>query len=351
MYNPVSDFQAELSQGRVLCLMPIERARFDEQLQGPNGVIFYPAETIDFRTLRVVSDPDRELEDFRHRQNTWDEDDITSGISGLNATVLQSRPLIARPIDLNWSSFLSMDPAEHKDLLPGLVGHFEESMDLVRYHGARLDLPETLPGRVGLISMPEWFSAALLYNLQDHESYILGGRHFITAVITGVGLELEDWAPYPVLNCGEVGNIVRCALSLYTRALEGSDNTIKFIQIMSLLEFLATPGEYRGSDATRQAVGLHVANTKREYHQLSERLSNLQGARSPEGRHVGYRTRVVHCGESVESVLVTGESLGALFRELDRYIHIIIDLLISKANDPWAKVVEWRDDRKRALGL
>jgi len=67
MYNPVSDFQAELSQGRVLCLMPIERARFDEQLQGPNGVIFYPAETIDFRTLRVVSDPDRELEDFRHR--------------------------------------------------------------------------------------------------------------------------------------------------------------------------------------------------------------------------------------------------------------------------------------------
>lgn len=351
MFNPESDFLDELSQGRLLCLMPIDRVYVDEKIRGPNGVIFYPAETVDFRRLRMVSHPDQVLEDFRYRQYTWDNGGIASAISGVDSASLQSLPLIARTIDLKWSSFLSMNPAEHIDLLQRLAGDFEEAMDLMRYHGARLDLPETLPGRVGLVPTPEGFSATLLYNLEDHESYIVAGRYLITAVIAGVGLELTDWAPYPTLNLGEIGNIVRRALSLYSRALEGSDNTIKFIQVMSLLEFLAMPGEYRGTDNVRKAVALHIANTKQDYHQLSQRLRNLQGAKASDGRQIGYRTRVVHCGERIESILAPGENLVALFRELDTYVHKIIDFLISKAEEPWAKVMEWRDDRKRALGL
>jgi hypothetical protein len=331
--------------------MPIGRLRFDEELEGPNGVIFYPADSVDFHELRVVSDPDRELEDFWYRQSSSDLGGFTSATSGINAEGLQSVPLIARMIDLNWSSFLSMSPTDHIDLLKKLTGSFEEAMDLVRYSGGRLDLPETLPGRPGLVPNSEGFSAALLYNFQEHESYIVAGRHLITAVIAGIGLELEDWAPYPTLNCGEVGNVVRRALSLYSRALEGSDNTIKFIQVMSLLEFLAMPGEYRGSDGVRQTVAIHVANTKGEYHGLSQRLKNLQSAKTPDGRQIGYRTRVVHCGERVEDILAPGERLVDLFRELDSYIHKIMDFLITKAGVPWEKVEEWRYDHKKALRL
>ena len=351
MYRPESDFREELSQGRVLCLMPIERLYLDERLEGPNGVMFYPAEAIDFRTLRVVSDPEQVLKDFSYRQYTQDSGGITSAILGVHTAGLLTVPLIARTVDLNWSSFLSMSYSEHIDLLQRLAGDFEEAMDLVRYYGSRLDLPETLPGRVGLVPTSESSSAALLYNLEDNESYIVAGRHLITAVIAGVGLELRDWSPYPILNCGEVGNIARRALSLYSRALEGSDNSIKFMQVMSLLEFLAMPGEYIGSDGARKTVALHMANTKQEYHRLSQRLRNLQGAKTPEGRQIGYRTRVVHCGERIEDILAPGENLIGLFRELGSYIHRIVDFLISKATEPWAKVVEWRDDRRRALGL
>lgn len=351
MYNPKSDFFEELSQGRVLCLMPVERVRLDERLEGPNGVMFYPAKTIDFRTLRVVSDPDRVLENFHYRQYTLDDGGIASAITGVNADALHSLPIVARTIDLNWSAFLNMSATEHIDLLRTLSDGFEETMDLVRYSGGRLDLPETLPGRVGLVPTSGGFSAALLYKLQDNESYIVAGRYLITTVIAGVGLELENWAPYPTLYGGEVGNVVRRALSLYSRALEGSDHTIKFIQVMSLLEFLTMPGEYTGSDGVRQTVALHVANTKREYHQLSQRLRNLQGAKTSDGRQVGYRTRVVHCGENIEDVLGEGETLGSLFRELDRYVHRIVDCLTARVDEPWSKVVEWRAERKRELGV
>ena len=73
-------------------------------------------------------------------------------------------------------------------------------------------------------------------------------------ITKGLGLVAHevDWNELP--KEGEVGNIVRQALSMYSDILENSNPTAKFMQAMSLFEFLVSPGEYSKSEYLRKII-------------------------------------------------------------------------------------------------
>ena len=47
------------------------------------------------------------------------------------------------------------------------------------------------------------------------------------------------------------------------------------------------------------------------------------------GRNIGYRTRVVHMGETIESLVPSRQALRELFLELDGYIRPVMDHMIE----------------------
>jgi type IV secretory pathway ATPase VirB11/archaellum biosynthesis ATPase len=99
---------------------------------------------------------------------------------------------------------------------------------------------------------------------------------------------------------------------------------------MALLEFLAEPYEYLETKKVKAIIAGYVAQTQIQYDHLLERFRELTGKKDPTTkRQVGYRTRVVHIGERLDTIVPDPTSRRALFEELDSYIRIVIDHMVK----------------------
>lgn len=355
MRELIEDLMTNPSQKR-LVVMPLTRLLFYEPF-AINGFHFFPPGTTDLRSLRPI--PNKTLECARREADIitlegQDLREVSTSLTGFDIEILSNSPLVAFNIALDWSEFLEANHEYDISLLKLLSSKAERALDIIRLLYCRLDLPNTLPGLIGSWEGSGEYLGALLYSPEDHESYLIAGAAVeSSAIVRGHGLEL-DASPLLVLpspDDGEVAGVVLHGLSLYSEALNSSNETIKFSRVMTLFEFLASPDEYQNWKKLKGDIACHCANDKASYLQLCERFRTLTSIEDASGKQVGLRTLIVHNGKLLPELLTSFKERAALFRELQGYAGIVLTDMLSNAGASWAEYVEHRNQLKRALGV
>jgi len=361
MYSLRDDFFEDLRLGRYLVVMPISRFVLEEKFT-LGKFSFYPAGEIDVEELRVVPNKTMEMLDSGIGiivAEGQDLRELKSSASGICADVFCTNVCVAFTADIEWDDFLQGTHETDILLINTLSQDVEKAMDLIRFYFCRFDLPDTLPGQVGTWQGSNGFSGALLYNLFDNESYVIGGSVVTHFTVKGSGLELAGSQTlsienHPLMgnNIGEVGNIARMALNLNSGVFEANNITTKFIRAMNLLEFLAYPDEYKKFELVKKEISCHIAATNQQYHKLLDRFYELTGKKDDiTGEIIGYRTRIVHIGTTLEEILVNEKDRNDLLLELQGYICSVIEDMIENMDKTWEDFLKYRNQLKINLGL
>jgi len=332
----LDDYADYLQKSYHLAVMPISRVQVE---WFPKtylyGITFYPEGSVNLDMLCIKpNDPkSRSLKE------------VIAAASGIDQETLDKHPLIVFPCSFNWPDFRLGSHSDDLDFIRKLSEYVDKScLNLIRYLLCPLEPIDCLPGRAGTVNSNHMMSGALLYNHSLRESRIIGGDAFSHTITKGLGLPLElvDRNLFP--KPGEVCNIIGHALSLYTTLLEANSPTLRFIQALSLLEFLAYPDEYKKFEEVKKVIARYVATDPGEYHKLLERFFELTSKKdSVSNKVVGYRTRVVHMGENIEDIIPDKDDRKRLFIELQTYIKAVIDHMINHSHLTWQEYLAVRD--------
>ena len=329
----ITQYEKYLSKGNKLVIMPISRVFFEDPIEYPTGVTFFPPEYLDISQFRVIPNMLRDRGPLS---------DALSAITGVTQSDFEKSSLVVFPYKLNWDDVLIGKHPTQLRLIRELSTHVEKTLDVIRFHMCQLHLIDTLPGKAGCFDysdhsdIPPMFQAALLYTKDDHESYILAGSVFTHITVRGLGLELSPISAKYFPKKGEVGKILQHGLSLYSSALEANNNTSKFFQCMNLLEYLASPDDFEKFADIAKTIARYAAKNNDQYGKLRERFNELTGKRDQYKKHIGYRTRIVHLGETLDDILPNEEDVDGLFQELDRYIGLVMTHMLENSNKSWS---------------
>lgn len=320
--------------GIPLVLMPLSQVFCDRSVHYPYGITYYPPGTAKLDGFNVVeNDPDSESPSIR-----------SSAAAGASMESFQEHGLLVFPATFDASLIETAGHEVQVELIRRLSEEIDKiCLNFVRYYSCSLDRCHAIPARAGQLASDPAMSICLVFDPERRQSKMYGGAAFSVAFTGGIGIWLKqpEWQHFPAY--GEVGNVVYQALALYAAMLEAGSDTHRYIQALSLLEFLAFPNDYKSFPKVKKVISRYVARDQNEYDQLLERFRELTGKKDEEtGIEKGYRTRVVHIGDRIESMIPDPESRKDLFAELDGYIRPVIDHMISHSEMNFDEYVEIR---------
>lgn len=324
--NLLEDYAQFLRLGCNLAILPIARVHVELEPHVYRGMVtFYPP-GVSLDCLNPVP----------NRQDTTSLAEACSAASGITPDVLEEHVLVVFPCSFDFSQVWRTAHAGRMDLLRWLSELVDRlCLDHLRYRLCRLDLVDTLPARAGQVHGNPMMAGAMLFSVEFHEATLIGGDAFTHAITRGLGLSLESVDDSDFGQSGEVGHIVDHALALYSALLEAGNLSTKFVQAMSLLDFLANPHEYEQFKKAKRIIARYVAHNSVEYDALLGRFQELTGP-------TGLRTNIVHLGQRLESLVPSTEERRALFGELDRYIRMAIEHMRSHSGRTWSDYLEER---------
>jgi hypothetical protein len=348
-----------LSANERLCLLPLDRILVEEPDWISEEVAIFPPNALSGETLRTVSWPEYEYQ--RSIGNTGgaitlDGDALywaKSGCTRIDLPDFFQSALLALPVTLDWDKFLFPDSHEsHLEMLGSAMDKAERIMDLVRFEHCNLWTPAKLPGRAGLLG-DTVFCAGLFYAKEDHESYLIAGQVLTHQVIIGVGLDMSPPLMVRPTGDGEVGAVARHALRMYSEALEASTETSRFVQMMSLLEFLAAPNEFLLMKRAKRMIARQIAGDRADYEAILRDFSYLtsEGGTVKSAKQ-GLRHNIVHLGRRLED-LAGAKEREAIFRRLGRYAGAVIHQLRQNSylGEEWKVIEQLRAAGVGRLGL
>ena len=308
-------------QGIPLIIMPLTRAISDRSVHYPNGITYYPPGTAN-------------LDGLDHLDEVADPDDRAIRLSeyaGANLDNLRQHSLLVFPATLDSQLIAKADHDVHLDLIRRLSEEVDKvCLNFVRYYSCKLEKPHAIPARAGQTKSDPAMSICLVYDPAKKSSRLYGGAAFPFAFTGGFGIWLRqpEWQRFP--GEGEVGKTVYHALTLYATMLEAGSDTIRFVQALSLLEFLAFPTDYKAFEEVKKVIARYIATDQTTYNRVLERFYELTGKKDPLTKAIiGLRTRVVHIGDRIESLIPSPKARRELFAELDGYIRPVIDHMIQ----------------------
>lgn len=352
----VDRYGSQLASGFSLALLPVSRLQLEDcEIQYPGGVTFYQQGEVDLEALNCISNND--LDDVFSKSPALSEDvkiaqyegrsltNAMSSVTGVTLDAFAEHTLVALPWKINWSDLGSMSHKQHMDFLEKISEKIDrECFDYVVYRQCEFYPPDSLPGRAGSLDTSPMFEAVLLYDPETNTSQIISGSVFSHAVMKGIGLLLYPIDPIEFPGDGEMGRIAKHALALYKEVLHSSSDTSRFVQAMSLLEFLAFPDDYRPFKMVKKIVASHAASSEYEYKSILDRFLELTGKKDPDtNQFIGYRTRIVHLGERIEDIIPIEADRKALFHEIYKYIKSMVDHMITHSDLSFER---YRDVRK-----
>jgi hypothetical protein len=324
--NLLRDFASSLGPDRHLVVMPVYRLMLAEPIRFQSHSILYPHGVAKLSDLKLI------LSDAVSKSLAAYQSEVTFVVP----ETLAKTPTVAFTYSFDWDELWH---GSHK-LQMEFVRFFSQVADLkclnwVRYRLCEIGIPDTLPSRAGQIKTNPMMSAALVFNAFRSEGGIIAGDAFTSVFTKGLGLPVdENELPYDGFpdQGGEVGNIALYALDLYSTVLQAEYPTAQFTQLMALLEFLADPTDYTKSEEVGKIIGRYVAKDAVEYEKFKARYFELSGKKdTTTGEYTGYRTRIVHMGQKLESILPFGPR-NDLLRELDSYVRTVIDHMLERSS-------------------
>ena len=246
---------------------------------------------------------------------------------------LSKHPLLVVPVKFSWELLAHGSHNSHLEMISSLSQIVDAlCFDLVNYINCELGQLscERKPASPGQLAYNPMMSAALLIKSDAMDSVLLAGAAFTHMITKGLGLDLQqpEWDRFP--QNGEIGKLVTHALSLYSQMLQTQAATPKFIQALSLIEFLAYPDKYQSFKKVKTIVSRYVTQCPAERKSILDRFEELTGKKDEvTGEEKGLRTNIVHIGARLEDLVKNRSEREKIFRELDVYIRAIIDHMIK----------------------
>jgi hypothetical protein len=171
-------------------------------------------------------------------------------------------------------------------------------------------------------------------------------------VTKGIGLEL-DFAPnaeIPRIEDGEVSALASYGLMLLSEAMSSTNETIKFVRMMTLFEFLASPNHYENWQKAKTKIACHIASDREEYESLLERFREFS-SKKIDGKETGFRTLIIHQGKLLPSLVEDVGQRKALFRELQDYASAVLEDMMDNKTMSWSEYMDRRDMLKKSIGV
>lgn len=313
--------------GWQLAILPIARVRCLQPVFFHNGAVIYPPH------VAVVGD----LNPVANQIESENIAEASAAASGVDQQVFEKQSIMVVPCKFDWENVCVATHAQHLQLIRDISECVDTCcLDFLRYKKCRLDSVGLLPSRAGQIRNNPRMAGLMLYSPSSGMARIFGGASFTHSVNDGMGMPVPQVEFDQLPLEGEMGAIASHALNLYAQLLETSSATSRFMHAIGLLEYLAFPGEYRQLKKVKATVVSYVATSKSEHHRLSERFKDdLFGPN-------GYRTKIVHNGERLETLIPASRERTALFNELDGYIRKILDDMIAHSTETWDEYLRHR---------
>lgn len=346
-----------VASGERLCLLPLARVLVAEPGWISEETAIFPSEALNGELLRTVSWPEHDFQKFFGSKDgvvTLEGDDLhwaKSAATRIDLPAFFGSALLGLPIEIDWDAFLT--PASHEahlEMLGAAMDKAERTMDLMRFERCKVWIPGMLPGRAGLLG-DTGICAGLFYAPEDHESYIIAGQVLTHQVIAGIGLDLTGTPMLRLPGAGEVGAVARHALRLYSEALEAATETSRFVQLISLIEFLAAPQDFVPMKRAKRLIARQIARDRADYDAILQDFLYLTSeGGSAKGPKRGLRHNIVHLGKRLEELADAAER-EAIFRRLARYAGVTIEQLLRHGAEDWATIEALRAAGITRLGL
>ncbi|MEA1031545.1 hypothetical protein PSH61_19840 [Pseudomonas rhodesiae] len=314
-------------QGCHLAILPLSRLVTDRSIFLPNGVMIYPQGRLNLSSIK-----------FSNKQLAKSASSQISA-SGVKLQELNKYPLLVVPLRFAWDSLLLGDHQGHMEMIVTISEIVDcLSFDLINYMSCKLEhlSSETKPASPGQLSSKSMMSAAVLVKSGDLDSVLLAGAAFTHIITKGLGLDLRqpEWDSFPA--SGGVGITAAHALSLYSQMLQVQSATSKFVQALSLIEFLAYPKEYQQFKKVKTVVSRYMADDLGERKRILDRFEALTSkVDEVTSEQIGLRTRIVHIGSRLEQLVKSRREREEIFAELDSYIRKMIDHMIEHSHMTW----------------
>ncbi|WP_412550692.1 hypothetical protein [Shimia sp. MIT910701] len=358
--DPIRYFLQRLKGGAKLCLLPISRLHTEQIIPVSSDVVIYPAGSLSADDFNLVWWPSFGYDEICRRNKVsanlvsvegndlhW----IKSAATLIDRDTLFDSTIIAVLVDLDWGEFLEPPAHEfHLECLRKAIAIAETHMDLIKFRYCNPKVPETFPGTSGYHS-GSGFTSGVFYTLRDNESYLISGEIVSTTLVRGLGLELDSSSSADQLGDGQVGKIAKHALRLYSEALIAPTETMKFVQLMNLIEYIASPFEYMKMANVKKKIAYHVAKDRDGYQEIIEDFKLLTSEPgSANGPNNGLRHNIVHLGKNIEQL--TGPAQRSeIFGRMISYTSIPIHDLIKFSGENWDAIDGYRMEMKQSLGV
>lgn len=283
----------------------------------------------------------------------------SSSLSGISKEVLSQATLAILPVSVDWNRFECYTHQQDVVLLTSLSATAFKALDIARFQFCRLDLPDTLPGIPGFWEGSNGFFGGAVLG-PTGAGRVLGAKKTGAVIVEGLGLELDAGQISGIgrggcaniidseKHGGEIGSAARRGMHMLSRAMYANSDTLKFLSIMALFEYLGTGTTYKKFEEVRKKLQPHIANNAEDYKRLSERFQELSSKGSGNGNS-GYRHRIVHEGTLLEEILPSDVDRKSLFSELDRYAGKVIYDMCKNCSSTWRELQEWRAQRASQL--
>ncbi|WP_318435067.1 hypothetical protein [Photobacterium leiognathi] len=278
--------------------------------------------------------------------------DIRSMFSNTYSLLSEENEKLDNYIELFESNTLVIINGESYSDYPGTVSSNREIInkaiskcsiinDYIKFKYCSLVNPRTMPARLGQISTGD--TLLLMYNgIGSPFTRVIESTVYFNTVTAGKGLEVGNpiFTDFSLLNAEvkEVGHIAKQALRMYASALEENDDTGKFIEVMRLFEFVASPSGYTRFQEVRTKIASHIVKNGADIQRLQDEFKYFSSGDNEDG----LRTEIIHNGKSIESLVPNDNERTDLFVKLQSYMVTCINDLVQYYDKTWNQLEDIR---------
>lgn len=322
----ISDDYYFLDSAMSIALVPIKDFDINEKYIIDGNIYIYPKHTLDTSIIQG-NKFDFSFEELKDA--FYDATIITFPISFSQRIILGS-----------------LFPSVKDELIKKATSQAEEIVNIFRYIYSNFDKVSNLPQRAGYIK--ENICGFLLYSCTMNSSTFISGKNYVSSQTIGNGLKVDltlmrqpidqlFFALYK--NNTTVSNILKHALRLYSDILYLPTATNKYIQAMTLIDYLGNPFEYQKMQKNKAQIVPFSADSFSQYNKICERFKYLTSKKDENGNEIGLRTNIIHNGKNIESLIFEGYKIDLILRELQLYIcNFINGILIYSNENDWTYI-------------
>lgn len=336
--NASDNFESETFNYQLIVL-PLSRLLIENSILDKDICLFPPGEFA-VEQLNVIN-LNRTLPQNVFKGNDL-RDKITS-ITQVDMSVYEYSPLIVFRDNISYEKYMEMSHMDDVSLIKRYAERADRLIDIIRFYECDYTLPDLLPARPGIWN--DRYSTVLIFFTNNKVSYVQAREVENRTCIKGVGVAVT-LVNIPALSMllptpsGGLVNIAWHALRMNTQILEAGTESLKFIQVMMLFEYLTNPFEFAAFKKKKGHLIAILTNERKVYHELSEEFRYYSE---------GLRTELIHNGKRLEDLLPDEHDIKKLFRKLQSYLRVIIEDLFWNIELSWEAYDATREQKKETI--